>query len=145
MGHGSYLPIIANGSMGIRRRGIQEEPYNIGKMWTKDWIVRKSGFVTLKRQTERKDGEGVVYATPSERNERLPLKAWHDVVRHMNPRAIKHLEERGLTQNSDSIVAFEMKWSTWLATREKRRRERCYPQGGSGCIRIPGRADVMVV
>ncbi|CAM9360459.1 unnamed protein product, partial [Sphacelaria rigidula] len=36
---------------------------------------------------------------------------WHDTLGHIDPAAIKHLEERGLIDVTDTTVAYEMRCS----------------------------------
>ena len=58
---------------------------------------------------------------------RLSLQDWHNVLGHMNPGAIKHLEKRGLIEISDATVASDMKCST---CRESKSEALSYARGG---------------
>ncbi|CAN0496069.1 unnamed protein product, partial [Discosporangium mesarthrocarpum] len=45
------------------------------------------------------------------KHQRLTLRDWHNILGHINPFAIKHLEKRGLIDITDATVASEMQCS----------------------------------
>lgn len=48
---------------------------------------------------------------------RLSLKDWHNVLGHIDPGEIKHLEKRGLLEILDSTVASDMTCYTWCESK----------------------------
>lgn len=52
------------------------------------------------------------HAALSGRKRWLSLKAWHDVLRHIDPGDVKHLEKGDFMEISDCKVALEMRCAT---------------------------------
>lgn len=61
---------------------------------------------------EWNNGNGLAHEAPMSERRRLPLKEWHDVLRHMNAEAINCLEKSDLIEVSDSTFASQMRRST---------------------------------
>ena len=92
--------LLSTGS--IRRHGgefvdseIRRNHIALGKGGPKIDLDEKNGFVTLRGSVKRNNRDGVVHAALAGKRPRLSLRDWRNVLCHIQPGAIKHLEKRG--------------------------------------------------
>ncbi|CAN0510724.1 unnamed protein product, partial [Discosporangium mesarthrocarpum] len=103
-------------STGVLRRdggefvdsGIRESYLQLSGKTTKIPLEEKGAFLTLQAfpgsiRTDRAEA----HVTFTNKHQKLTLRDWHDILGHINPTAIKHLEKRGLIHITDSTVASE--------------------------------------
>lgn len=92
--------------------GAQPCYIRIGKGAPKINLTEEKSFLILDRWKEPDPPTGVSsHAKYANKRQTLTLKEWHDVLGHINPSAIKHLEKRGLINISDVTFASEMRGS----------------------------------
>ncbi|CAN0480906.1 unnamed protein product [Discosporangium mesarthrocarpum] len=73
-------------------------------------LVEKGAFLPLQAfhrtgQTDR----AAVHATFANENRKLTLRDWHDILGHLSPSAVTHLEKSSLIRITDSTVASEVR------------------------------------
>ena len=68
-----------------------------------------------------------MHASFANKKQQLTLKEWHEILGHIDPSAIKHLEKRGLINITDTTVASEMRYSV---CRECKSQVLSYARGG---------------
>ena len=67
------------------------------------------------------------FAALSNRKSKMTLLDWHNVLGHLNPSAIKHLEKRGLIEITDSTTIADFKCNT---CKECKSEALSFPRGG---------------
>ncbi|CAN0342578.1 unnamed protein product, partial [Discosporangium mesarthrocarpum] len=72
-------------------------------------LMEEHAFLTFQAlhrtdETERP----AVHATLAKKHKKLTLRDWHDILGHINPSTVKHVEKRGLIHTPDSTVALQM-------------------------------------
>ncbi|CAN0497636.1 unnamed protein product, partial [Discosporangium mesarthrocarpum] len=105
-------------STGVLRRdrgefvdsGIRKSYLQVSGKTTKIPLEEKGAFLTLQAfPGSIKADRAEANATFANKHQKLTLRDWHDILRHINPTAIKHLEKRGLINITDSTVGSEMR------------------------------------
>ena len=111
----------------IRREGGEYVDSSLQKSYIrlkhgahKIMLEEKKGFLTLSGRIRVKENkQASAQASFANRKERLTLKDWHNVLGHIDPAAIKHIEKRGLIEVTDTTVASDMRCAVCRACKSQ--------------------------
>ncbi|CAN0051008.1 unnamed protein product, partial [Choristocarpus tenellus] len=92
--------------------GTKESYLRASKNSPKINLQKSGGFLNLTGTIINMEQESRASAARANQKQRLTLKDWHNILGHINPSAIKHLEKRGLLEITDATVASELQCET---------------------------------
>ncbi|CAN0021700.1 unnamed protein product, partial [Choristocarpus tenellus] len=75
-------------------------------------LQKWGGFLNLTGTIITMEQESRASAARTNQKQRLTLKDWHNILGHINPSAIKHLEKRELLEITDATVVSELQCET---------------------------------
>ncbi|CAN0439419.1 unnamed protein product [Discosporangium mesarthrocarpum] len=125
----------------VRRKGGEFVDSGIRRSYIKPsrdarkiYLVERGAFLLLEGSLQvAKKTRATANASYANKHQRLTLRDWHNILVHINPFAIKHLEKRGLIEITDAKVASEMQCSV---CKECKAEALSYGRGGRSPKRI---------